>query len=158
MRTLALALALAAVGLAAPAQAQVSFSPLVGYDLELEGPSIGLAFEVGAPLANLPLTPSIRPLVEYVFVGDDFGSDFTFVRANVDLLARFAAGGPAFQPYGKAGLSVEYASVDVGTVSSSDTDVALNIGGGVEFTRFLLEGELGLGGVDGLRIRAGYRF
>ena len=139
----------------ASAQAQVSFSPFVGYDLELEDPAIGLAFEIGAPLENLPLTPSIRPLVEYVFAGENV----TFIRANADLLARFTLGEESnIGPYAKAGLSLEYISVDTDFGDGSDTDIALNIGGGAEFSSFFGELELGLGGVDGLRIRAGYRF
>lgn len=155
MRFAALALLIA---LAAPAQAQLSFAPVVGYDLDAEGPSIGLAFEIGAPLTSIPLTPSFRPLVEYVFVDGTGGADISLIRANADLLARFQAGPTAaFQPYAKAGVTVSNVSVD--GLDGSDTDVGLNVGGGLEFTRIFVEGELGIGGTyDGFRIRGGYRF
>ncbi len=161
MRPFALALTLSLVGLAAPSQAQVSFSPTVGYDLDNpfgDGLSVGLAFELSTQLASLPLQPAIRPAVEYVFVDAD---DVTFVRANVDLLGRFSPmSGGAFLPYAKAGVTIEYFNLDTAVFGfdSSDTDVSLNVGGGVEFTRFFLEGELGLGGYSDLRLRAGYRF
>ena len=149
----------ALVLLAVPAQAQqFSFSPLVGYDLEAEGLMIGLAAEIGAPLQGIPLQPSVRPLVEYVFAD----ADIDVIRANADLIGRFeSAPGAAFLPYAKAGLTLEYISVDVPDgvdVDNSDTDLSLNIGGGAEFTRFFLEGEYGFGGIEGFRVRAGYRF
>ncbi|WP_420454871.1 outer membrane protein [Rubrivirga sp.] len=168
MRTFTLALVLALIGLAAPATAQVSFSPVVGFDLEAEGPLVGLAFEIGAPLENLPLTPSIRPIVEYVFADSgDFGSqvDVSIIRARGDLLARFNLGPDSnLSPYGFAGAGIEYIDVSVdgglgGGASASETEFIIAIGGGLEFTRFFVEGDLGLsGGVEGLRVRAGYRF
>ncbi|MEM0963871.1 MAG: hypothetical protein AAGK21_15190 [Bacteroidota bacterium] len=167
----AFALSLAAVGLlalSAPTQAQVSFSPVVGFDLEAEGPLIGLAFEVGAPLENLPLTPSIRPIAEVVFGGDEsFGTDvdLTIIRARADLLARFDLGPDSnLSPYGFAGAGLEYIDVSVdtgigGDFGDSDTEFIIAIGGGLEFTQFFAEADLGLsGGIEGLRIRAGYRF
>ena len=159
MRTALLALALL---VAVPAQAQISFSPLVGYDLQLEGPSIGLAFELATPLNGVPLQPAIRPLVEYVFVDSPDGVTFNFVRAQADLIARFETSpGASFLPYAKAGAGIEYFGVsgDGGFGGqASNTEFAINIGGGAEFTRFFVEGGLGLTGAEGLRIRAGYRF
>lgn len=143
---------------ALPAQAQVSFSPFIGYDLEFEDPMIGLAFEVGTPIEGLPLTPSVRPLVEYIFAGEDVN----VIRANADLIGRFEPSpGAAFQPYAKAGLVLTYVSFDDELdilEDNSDTDIGFNIGGGAEFTRFFGEAEYGFGDFDGFRIRAGYRF
>lgn len=161
MRLSLLALALL---FAVPAQAQISFSPIVGYDLEAEGPMIGLAFEFATPIEGLPLQPAIRPLVEYVFLDAPDNVTFNLVRAQADLIARFETSpGASFLPYAKAGIGIEYFSTDRdgGEFGNSDTDLALNIGGGAEFSRFFLEGGLGLAGQeisDGLRIRAGYRF
>ena len=166
--TLLAALALFAL----PAQAQVAFSPIVGFDLEAEGPMIGLAFEVGAPLEGVPLRPAIRPLVEYIFaddgpgLGDVDGFDLSIIRAQVDLIARFETSpGSTFLPYAKAGAGIEYISVsfddDLGLgddFDSSDTEFAVNIGGGAEFSRFFVEGGLGLTGIEGIRVRGGYRF
>ena len=115
MRSLLLTAGLV-LAMAVPAQAQISFSPVVGYDLEADGPSIGLAFEVGGPLQSIPLAPSIRPLIEYVFIDAPTGADFTFIRGNVDLIGRLALGAQSqFAPYAKAGVSIEYfdSGVDV---------------------------------------------
>lgn len=148
--------------IAVPAQAQLSFAPIVGYDLELEGPSIGVAFELATPLNGVPLQPAIRPLVEYVFVDSPDGVTFNFVRAQADLIARFESSpGASFLPYAKAGAGIEYFGVsgdDFGGADASDTEFAINIGGGAEFSRFFVEGGLGLTGAEGLRIRGGYRF
>ena len=164
---------LAALALfALPAQAQVAFSPIIGFDLEAEGPMIGLAFEVGAPLEGIPLQPAIRPLVEYIFADDGpgFGGidgvDLSIIRAQVDLVGRFETSpGSTFLPYAKAGAGIEYISVSVdddlglgADFSESDTEFAVNIGGGVEFSRIFVEGGLGLTGIEGIRVRAGYRF
>ena len=155
MRTFALALAfLGLTALGSPATAQVSFSPLVGYDIDAEGLTLGLAFELNTQLASIPLQPAIRPSIEYVFVD----SDDTYVRFDGDLIGRFDPGTLSFLPYAKAGVTVEYISIDTGVGDASDTEVGLNLGGGAEFNRLFLEGAVGFGDISDLRIRAGYRF
>ena len=152
MRTSILALAL--LGLAAvarPATAQVSFAPLVGYDIDAEALTLGLAFELNTQLTSIPLQPAIRPSVEYVFVD----GDVTYVRADGDLIGRFAPGTLSFLPYAKAGVTVEYFDSDL---TDSNTEVGLNLGGGAEFNRIFLEGAVGFGDISDLRVRAGYRF
>ena len=146
-------LALGAAFLAAPASAQVSFAPLVGYDIDAEAFTLGVAFELGTQLPSLPLQPSIRPSVEYVFAD----SDVTYVRADVDLVGRLQAT-PQVQPYLKLGPTIEFVSVDIAGVSESNTEVGLNLGGGLEFNRVFVEGALGLGDISDFRVRAGFRF
>ncbi len=154
-------LALGAAFLAAPASAQISFAPLLGYDIDYESLTLGVAFELGTQLPSLPLQPSIRPSVEYVFgeseeiAGVDVGS--SAVRVDVDLVGRLAAT-PQFQPYLKLGPTIEFLMVDVGNDSETNTEVGLNLGGGLEFNRVFVEGALGLGDISDVRIRAGYRF
>lgn len=148
MRTL-LAAALVLLA-AAPAQSQVSFAPLVGYDIDAEALTVGLAFELNTRLTSIPLQPAIRPSVEYVFID----GDATYVRADGDLIGRFEAG-QSFLPYAKAGVTVEYIDFDS---FGSNTEVGVNIGGGAEFSRLFVEGALGLGDISDLRVRAGYRF
>ena len=152
MRTLLLA-AVAALALSVPAQAQVGFAPLVGYDIDAEALTVGLAFELAAPLVALPLEPAVRPSVEFIFLD----GDATYLRVDGDLLARFDTGA-SFLPYGKAGLTVEYLSVDTGFGSASNTEVGLNVGGGAEFNRVFVEGAVGFGDISDLRVRAGFRF
>lgn len=155
------ALALGAALLAAPASAQISFAPLLGYDIDAEALTLGVAFELGTTLPSLPLQPSIRPSVEYLFIGDEeiLGTTVstTAVRVDGDLIGRLAAT-PQFQPYVKLGPTIEFVSVDVNGQSDSNTEVGLNIGGGLEFSRAFVEAALGLGDISDFRIRAGYRF
>ena len=146
-----LLLAAAVLALAAPSRAQVSFIPMAGYDIDYEALQIGLGAELGVTPGLLPFRASIRPSVEYVFVGD--GVDL--IRFNGDLIGRFALVGVPFRPYGKAGLAVEYLSADGG---GSNTDLGLNIGAGAEFDRLLAEVTLGIGDISSARIGVGYKF
>lgn len=152
--------ALAAVALAAPASAQVSFVPMVGYDIDYEAAMIGLGFEFALPQNAVPLTVAVRPSVEYLFLGDgsDLGIDQSVFRVNGDLIGRFGQSGRALSPYAKAGLALEVASFDTGTVSDTNTEVGLNLGAGAEYNRFLGEVTLGIGDISSTRIAVGYRF
>ena len=150
-----LLLSVLSLAAAVPASAQFGFSPMVGYDLDAEAPTVGVAVELGLAVTSLPLSPAIRPSIEYVFVD----SDVSFVRFDADLIGRFEAT-PTVLPYAKAGLTVEVISVDVdgANVDNSDTDIGLNLGGGIEFSRIFVEGAVGVGSISNLRVRAGYRF
>ena len=148
MRLSAPLLALAFLA-AVPAQAQLSFSPLAGYDIDYEAPTVGLAFELNTNLSSLPLSPALRPSVEYVFLD----GDASLIRFDGDLIGRIQAG-QSFLPYAKAGVTVEYLDLDGG----SNTEVGLNLGGGAEFSRLFVEGAFGIGDVSDVRVRAGYRF
>ncbi|WP_412062745.1 hypothetical protein [Rubrivirga sp. IMCC45206] len=146
---LLLPLVLVALVSLAPARAQVSFVPLIGYDIDQKAATLGLAFEFAAPLVALPLQPAVRPSVEFVF----FDSDATYVRGDGDLIARFDTGGP-LMPYAKGGVTIEY--FDSGAFDN--TEVGLNLGGGVEVNRVFVEGAVGFGDISDLRVRAGFRF
>ena len=148
LRPLALALALTAV----PASAQVSFSPTVGYDQRGNAPTIGLAFDVAAPVYGLPVQPSVRPLVEYVFGPNDLD----VVHANLDLIARVRASPYATAaPYVKGGLALTYVAEEG---FEDETDVAFSLGAGLEVSRLFAEGEYAFGDYDGARLRLGVRF
>ena len=148
----ALLLALTAATLAPVASAQVSFAPFVGYDERGEAPMVGLAVEAGVPLYGSPVAPSARALVEYVFAD----ADLDVVHVNLDAVARFGAGyGGGLAPYGKGGLTLTLVAPEF---EDSVTELGLNVGGGVEVSRFFVEGEYAFGEFDGLRGRVGYRF
>ena len=153
-RLLALTLFLTA---AAPAQAQVSFAPTVGYDERGQAPTLGLALEAGAPLYGVPLQPSVRALVEYVFGQEDtFSRDpIDVIHANLDLIGRFGGGYSALSPYAKGGLALTSIS---GRRLDPDVEVAASLGGGLEASRFFAEGEYAFGDFGGIRARVGYRF
>lgn len=158
---LTLLASLAAVALAAPASAQISFAPMIGYDIDYEAAMIGLGFEFALPQNAVPLTVAVRPSVEYLFLGDgsDLGGiDQSVFRVNGDLIGRFGQPGPALSPFVKAGLGLEVASFDTGTVSDTNTEVGLNLGAGAEYNRFFGEATLGVGNISSTRIGIGYRF
>jgi hypothetical protein len=144
-----LLLAALVVAVAAPARAQLGFIPMAGYDIDYEAPMVGLGFEIGLTPGILPFAAAIRPSAEYVFV-----DNVDLFRVNGDLIGRFGAPGVPFAPYGKAGVGVEFSSSDGG----SHTYVGANLGAGLEYNRFLVEGTLGIGDISSGRVAVGYRF
>ncbi|SRR5690606_6806708 len=118
MRRFLLSFALLGLVLAAaPAQAQISFMPYAGYNLEYEEFLIGVGARFGAPLA-FPVALSIQPSIETSL------SDPTYVQADALLVAQLGTGSVA--PYAGAGLGMIFP--DVG-----DTELGLSVAGGVNF-------------------------
>ena len=137
MKKLALfALVLTAAFSAPRAEAQFSLMPYLGYNLDSEGGLVGIGAEFAAPFSAGNLELAIRPSVEYVFVEDIelFGTEIntTLLQINADVVTRFSAT-PSFQPYAGAGLGILYASVESGGQSVSDTELGINVLGGLEF-------------------------
>lgn len=166
MRT---SLLLAVFGLAlaaAPAKAQLGFSPMVGYDIDYEAFMVGFGFELGLTPGILPVQATIRPSAEYVFTDDvDFGNGAVstdLFRINGDVIGRFSPPGAPVSPYAKAGVALEFISTTVEVLgmeeSDTNTEVGINLGGGVLFNNLFVEGTLGLLDISDFRIAAGYRF
>ena len=154
MRTTFLLAALVLALAATPAHAQLHFSPMVGYDIDYEAFMVGLGFELGLTPGVLPLQGAIRPSVEYVFV-----DNADLFRVNGDLIGRFSPPAAPVSPYAKAGVAIEFFSVDDCPVDDcSNTEVGINLGGGVLLNSFFVEGTLGLLDISDFRITAGYRF
>ncbi|HYE96013.1 MAG TPA: hypothetical protein VD962_07355 [Rubricoccaceae bacterium] len=154
---LAALLAIAALP-ARDATAQFHFSPLFGYDIDYEALMVGLGFEVPVTPGFLPVSASLRPSVEYVFLDQIEGVEASLFRANGDVLARFSLPAAPISPYGKAGVAAEFASIDVDGESESNTEIGINLGGGVLFNSFFVEATAGLMEVSNFRVAAGYRF
>lgn len=162
MRTALLAL-LVLLFAAAPARAQLGFSPMVGYDIDYEAFMVGLGFELGLTPGFLPVSAAIRPSIEYVFLDEIEGVNADLFRVNGDLIGRFGAPGVPLSPYGKAGVAIEFASLDSEVcddldLDCSSTEVGINLGGGVVFNSLFVEGTLGLLDVSDFRLAVGYRF
>ena len=178
--TLATILSLVLVSFAAkPASAQTTFFPLVGFDIDWEGLTIGGGAHV--PL-NLELGPvaqtMIRPSAEYIFAGNAGNAgNYSVFRISGELIGTFNLDGSAsfsttaqptdgaITPYAKAGLAFERFSFEydndvqiLGGSSFSNSEVGLVIGGGVFFNKFLFDGSLGIGNISSFRIAAGYIF
>lgn len=140
--TLALLLAFALPLTATNAQAQFVLTPYAGFNLEDGyGFLVGIGGEFVAPFEISNLDLSIAPSAEYVFTDFD---GFSFFQVNGDVIAKFAPSG-SIAPFAGAGLAVGFSSfegedVDLGPFGGviegedvSDTDIGLNLLGGVVF-------------------------
>ena len=141
MKSTLLALTFCAAALLAPrAEAQFALLPYIGYNTEdpTGGFLVGIGAEFAAPFSAGSLALAIRPSAEYVFT-DTEGIDF--FQVNGDVIARFS-GSPSLAPYAGAGLGVAIVSFDddVDGGDDSNTELGLNLLGGVEFP-----GTLGFG-------------
>lgn len=130
---LGLLLALVLPFTAQRAEAQFSFIPYLGYNLDAEKLLIGVGTEFDFPVAA-PVDLGIRPAVEYMFV-----DDMTWLQINGDVIARFGSN-PSLKPYAGAGLAILYTSFDCegpsefcDMIDTSNTDVGLNLLGGAQF-------------------------
>lgn len=164
------ALALLLPLLATPAEAQVSFGPQVawGDDTDLgvgARAEFGLADAFGiteGPFAELYGMGTAT----YFFMdcGGGFGSDgvdCSYIEFNANGAVPFELEGSA-TPYAGAGLHLGRVSVSGGGFSSSDTEIGLNLLGGVKFPLGGLQGfgeaKLGLGGADQFVLAGGVLF
>lgn len=125
LRVLAAAAALAAApGLA---QAQVTFGPTLAYHNDAD---FGLGAALGVPLPEMH--PNLGFVADFVvFFPDAAGLDLFEINGGVtyDLPVE----GATVLPFALAGLNIARFSVDVAGVSASNTELGLNIGGGIKF-------------------------
>lgn len=164
----------------AHSQGGLEYSPMIGYDLDWEGLTIGFALGVPVNFDFLPVDETqIRPSAEYVFVGDQgTQSSLSVFRIAGEVLGAFHLDGGAefrssgkFQngagvtPFAKAGLAFERFSFEwdndvpfVGGTSVSNSEVGLTVGGGAMINQIFVEGSLGIGNISSFRIAAGYTF
>lgn len=129
MRKLLCSLALVGM-LAAPAtvQAQLEAGPLLAYYDDLE--AIGVGAFISIPVPQLAEGFAIVPDFTWYFPD---GMDYFEINGDVAYFFPVAADAPVM-PFAFGGLSIGRASIDLGQFgSASDTDVGLNLGGGVQF-------------------------
>lgn len=165
-----LIVAIAALALVAPrAEAQFSFMPYAGYDIERSEPLVGVGVEFGVLQGALPVGLVLRPSADYFFTtefeegGARFNEDL-FVL-NADLIARLSPPG-GFGVYAGAGLGAAFSSIRnvITEVEDNSTELGLNLIGGVEFggrgfiTPFVQGRFTTLGDADRLALTGGVRF
>lgn len=110
---------------AARAQTVVGGSLLYNTDAE----DVGIGVYVGIPLPALSSNFVLKP--DFALWFPDVGSAW---ELNGDLAYLFdLANNQQIVPFALAGLNIAHFSYDAGTVSVSNTDVGLNLGGGVIF-------------------------
>ena len=76
---------------------------------------------------------------DYYFVDCATGASCTYLEINPSLAVPFTMTGSSVKPYAGAGLRVGYSRTSAGSFSNSETDLGLNLLGGLKF---------GLGGMD----------
>lgn len=137
-RTLrALAVAAALVAVPSFAQAQTTLGPTVAFHNDFD-------FGVGAAL-TMPLESvhqNIGLLADVIIFFPEDGVDYFEINGN--LTYDFAVEDSNMVPFLLAGLNVARISVDVGGFSGSNTDMGLNLGGGLKFTAGNLRPMVGL--------------
>lgn len=115
--------------LAAPAsvQAQMEAGPLLAYHTDAEALGVGayLAIPVPAMGSGFGIVPN------FLWYFPDAGNLF---EVNGDVVYNFTVSPDSpVLPFAFAGLNIMRASIDVGNQTFSNTDVGLNLGGGVNF-------------------------
>ncbi len=124
MKKLLCAVALAAMlGVPASVSAQVTAGPMLAYHTDLE--AVGVGAFLGVPLASIEGLSIVPSFIWYFPDGGDY------FEVNGDAVYTFmvSADSPV-QPFALAGLNIARVSPDFG---DSNTDVGLNLGGGVNF-------------------------
>ncbi|HET9947361.1 MAG TPA: outer membrane beta-barrel protein [Longimicrobiales bacterium] len=112
------------------AQAQVVLGPMAGFHTEDAIDAFGIgafaSFEVPSLDENLSITPSFI----YYFPDDPRG----YWELNGDVVYNFEVSPDTpVLPFAMAGLNIARFSVDLNGASDSDTEIGLNLGGGVTF-------------------------
>ena len=131
MKKLLCAVALAGMLVArGAAQAQMQAGPFLAYHDDLE--AIGVGGFVGIPLPQLAPGFAIVPNA-VIFFPDD---PLSFLEINGDLMYTFPVSEDSpVAPFAFGGLNWARSSIDFGGTlgSVSDSDIGLNLGGGVNF-------------------------
>lgn len=140
MRTIVTTLAAAAL-LAAPATAaaQISVGPTVAFHEDFD---LGVGAQVQAPMPQLHEGVGLLGDFTFFFPSGD-GVDYFEVNGN--LTWDVPVENSPVAPFALGGLNVARVSVDTGFqgVDASDTEVGLNVGGGIAFDAGALRPQVG---------------
>ena len=142
--------------LAVPAQGQTSWDlgPVLGLDLELDELFLGGSARISPPGAPIVLNPGIE---FYPFIG----SGVSLFVVNFDVLYELKA--EKVEPYIGGGLFWSRASVSIAGISASNSEIGLNLKGGVVFSppgklRPFAEGVIRVEGGSSLLLKGGLLF
>jgi hypothetical protein len=129
------------------------------------GPRIGLSFNpdqvhFGAHMDFGQFADHVRfqPNLEL-----GFGDEVKLFTMNAELSYRFSSRWDVWSPYLGGGVGANVKSVDVGDGNRSQTDIGVNLLGGVEKglsngDRFFLEGKVSLNDVPDVKVTVGWTF
>ncbi|MCJ7627788.1 MAG: hypothetical protein MUO50_05300 [Longimicrobiales bacterium] len=165
MRRLTIAVATVAALVALPSHAwgQIQAGPFLAFHDEAD---LGLGVFVGIPLPDFHENLSFVGDFGVFFPGDrgNDGVDADYWEANADLIYRFPIQEYTFTPWAMGGLNIAHGSGlgHFGGASGSDTDIGLNVGGGITFGSEPFQPFVGakfeLGGGEGAVIFGGLTF
>ncbi len=164
--TIAVATMAALVALPSHAWSQIQAGPFLAFHDDAD---LGIGGFVGIPLPDIHENISFVGDFGIFFPGDGGyeGVNTDYWEANANLIYRFALEDYSFTPWALGGLNIAHGSVginlgDLGSGSASDTEIGVNIGGGVTFGAGALQpfagAKLELGGGEGAVIFGGLVF
>ncbi|MBT8395782.1 MAG: hypothetical protein HKO65_03035 [Gemmatimonadetes bacterium] len=139
MRRLTMALATVTFLVAFPSQAwgQFQVGPYLAYHDDAD---LGIGAFVGVPLPEIDENLSVVADFGFFFPGDhgSEGSDWDYWELNGDAIYRFPLENVGFTPWALGGINIARWSHDRGSEGpgddhSGDTDIGINLGGGVTF-------------------------
>jgi hypothetical protein len=144
LATLAVALPAAFV-LPAEAHAQTVAGPYLGYHDDFD---MGIGVFIEVPIPSYADGLSLTADLGIYFPGDLGGADVNYFEINGGALYRFDVDSDDVSPFALGGLNIARVSVDsdVNGVNGggSNTDLGLNLGGGVTFLRSAVRPSVGL--------------
>lgn len=170
MRKVVFALFAFGAVLAVPAalSAQVNVGPYLAFHDDAD---LGIGAFVGVPMASIHEDLSFVGDFGFFFPGGGSHGgvdvDVDYWELNANGLFKFPLEGQAFTPWALAGLNIANGSAGVdlgelGSASASDTEIGLNVGGGVTFGEGPMSPFVGakfeLGGGEGAVIFGGLSF
>lgn len=112
---------------AVQAQGTTVVGGLLAYHTDAE--AVGIGVYAGIPLASVHPNLSIKP--DFTFY---FPDGYDYWELNGDAVWRFdLANNQQIIPFALGGINIAHTSVSVAGFSASNTDIGLNLGGGVIF-------------------------
>lgn len=136
LRTALVAVAFAAAP--AAVEAQATLGPTVAYHDDFD---FGVGAAVGVPIEAI--NENVGFLGDFVFFfPEPDGLDYWEINANLTM--DFPIEDATVVPFALAGLNIARLSVDAGVIEGSDTEMGLNIGGGIKFDVGSLRPSVGL--------------
>lgn len=123
--------------LAPRAEAQLNIIAQAGYDLEMESLFFGGGAEFVLPIDAIPFPLTIRPTFDY-FLGESesegpFTVSWSMWQINGDVIAEIMPASEGLGVFAGAGLAYNQYSVDAMGFDASNSELGLNLLGGIEF-------------------------
>ena len=153
-----------------------TLAAILGPALALAGPDTDVGFRGWGPRIGLSLNPDQVHFGAHLDFGNfaqhvrfqpnlelGFGDDVKLFTANAEASYRFNSRWDVWTPYLGGGIGANVKSVDIGKASTSQTDLGVNLLGGLEKglsdgDRFFIEGKFSLNDVPDAKITVGWTF